>query len=217
MSTVSRAPGQENTRITRAADVGESSIRFALHRKLLSHHRRNSDAIVVNELGLIHARCRIDIAVINGWIHGYEIKSDRDTLTRLPQQLELFSGSLQKLTLIVGVRHLASVTTMLPGWCGLTVVRTGSRGGIRFERIRRAQFNPDVDPFLLAHLLWRREAETALFDLGATIGSRRQTRKELYTKLVETLSTAELIALIKHSMKQRESWRGHLPQSSCDD
>ena len=217
VNTIARNSVFENARVTSAASIGESSVRCALHRKLLSHYHRNSDAIVINELGLIHSRCRVDIAVINGWIHGYEIKSDLDTLARLPQQLELFGGSLQKLTLIVGIRHLSSVTAMLPSWCGLAVARTGPRGGIKFERMRRARSNPHVDPFLLAHLLWRSEAETALYNLGATIGPRRQTRKELYTNLVEYLSTAELVALIKRSMNRREGWRGRQPQRSCDD
>ena len=43
-----------------------------------------------------------DIAVINCSIHGYEIKSDLDTLMRLPQQLEFYAMTLQKLTLVVG-------------------------------------------------------------------------------------------------------------------
>ena len=186
----------------------DSAIRRALHRKHLRHHRRCPTTIVIDELGLAHARCRVDIAVINGCVHGYEIKSDFDTLLRLPRQLKLYSGSLQKLTLVVGARHQEAVTTMLPHWAGLVVVRTGPRGGIAFQAMRLARTNPEVDPFLFAHLLWRGEAETALKELGVTTGSRYTTRRELYTSLVQTLSTTELAALISRSMRQRKDWRG---------
>ena len=199
------------TRDHRKTTPDESAIRRALHGKCLRHHRRHSDTIVVDELGLAHARCRIDIAVINCSIHGYEIKSDLDTLMRLPQQLEFYAMTLQKLTLVVGARHLEAVATMLPSWAGLVEVKTGPRGGITFDHIRPARANPDIDPFMFVHLLWRGEAEEALQALGASLGSRRATRKELYADLVEALSTAELTALIKRAMRQRQGWRALPP------
>jgi hypothetical protein len=39
--------------------------------------------LVLDELGIDHGRQRADIAVINGRMTGYEIKSDRDTLAPL--------------------------------------------------------------------------------------------------------------------------------------
>ena len=189
----------------------DGAIRRALHGKILRHHRRCAKTIVIDELGLAHARCRIDIAVINGCIHGYEIKSDFDTLHRLPRQMEFYSSSLQKLTLVITARHQDAVETMLPHWAGLFVVRTGLRGGITFQPMRSAQPNPEVDPFLFAHLLWRGEAETALKELGLSTVSRYATRRELYADLAQSLSTTELATLITRTMRQRKDWRGLQP------
>src|SRR4051812_32014446 len=67
----------------------DSEIRAALHRKALRAFHHCNDTLVIDELGIAHAKARIDVAVINGCLHGFEIKSAADTLTRLPRQLEL--------------------------------------------------------------------------------------------------------------------------------
>ena len=73
-------------------------IREALVRKRLRPFRQDMDLLVLQELGLAHARVRVDVAVLNGVLHGYEIKSDRDNLNRLESQLEIYQQALQKLT-----------------------------------------------------------------------------------------------------------------------
>lgn len=62
-------------------------IRSALHRKKLRQLHERADTLVIDELGLAHAKARVDVAVINGCLHGYEIKSAQDTLDRLAGQL----------------------------------------------------------------------------------------------------------------------------------
>jgi hypothetical protein len=68
----------------------DSEIRTALHSKKLSRLRSSQEVLIVDELGLAHARSRVDIAVINGCLHGYEIKSAQDTLARLPAQIATY-------------------------------------------------------------------------------------------------------------------------------
>ena len=55
-------------------------VRRAVHNKILRHHHGQDDTLVLDELGLLGGDTRVDIAVVNGKIHGYELKSDRDTL-----------------------------------------------------------------------------------------------------------------------------------------
>lgn len=51
-------------------------VRNALRRKVLKKHEGEADTRVLDELGLRHGVARIDIAVVNGWLHGFEIKSE---------------------------------------------------------------------------------------------------------------------------------------------
>ena len=69
----------------------DHQIRTALRRHLLQQHIDNHDTLILDELGVRHGTARIDIVVINGVMHGYEIKSDRDTLNRLPEKIRLSS------------------------------------------------------------------------------------------------------------------------------
>lgn len=195
----------------------ERGIRAALRNRYLRHHRTQPDTLILDELGLAHARGRIDLAVIGRHVHGYEIKSAEDTLVRLPRQLDVYRLSLHTLTFVVANRHLSEVRATVPDWCGIVDVTLGPRGGYHFHCVQRARLNPDLDPFVLAHLLWRREAQAALAGLGASSRDLRASRKGLYRLLLESVSVPELTSLIRQSMIQRRAWRDPAQPSSCGD
>jgi hypothetical protein len=183
-------------------------IRSALHRKKLRQLHERADTLVVDELGLAHAKVRVDIAVINGCIHGYEIKSAQDTLDRLSGQLAHYEQCLEKLTLVCAVRHVQRVLTIAPTWCGVVEARKGPRGGIDFTTIRRSSINPAVMPDKLAHLLWRPEVVQILTRLNVPAADLRKPRKQLYLRLAELLSTTQITGYIREFMQARRHWRG---------
>ena len=187
----------------------DSDIRSALHRKRLRHQRSHPDTVVIDELGLAHARSRIDVAVINGYIHGYEIKSAQDNLDRLGSQLEVYRQTLQKLTLVTASRHLSRILSEVPDWCGVIEAKQGPRGGIRLHSVRSARSNPDIDPVMLAHLLWRPEVLDLLSRIGYAPKELRHPRKRLYELLCEVMTTRELAAAIREFMARRQAWRDH--------
>jgi hypothetical protein len=105
----------------------DTDIRAALHAKRLRRVKARPDTLVIDELGLAHARSRIDVAVINGCIHGYEIKSAKDTLDRLGTQIDIYRQALQKLTLVAAPKHVAGILTHAPEWCGLIAAEQGAQ------------------------------------------------------------------------------------------
>lgn len=188
-------------------------IRAALHEKKLSTFRAAPNTIVVDELGLSHAKVRIDIAVINGCVHGYEIKSSLDTLERLPAQLTLYSQCLERLTLVCAPRHVEKAISLAPVWCGVLEAKKGKRGALTFKTIRKGGANPQIDPIQLAHLLWRPEAFALVARLGVPDKLAKLSRKELYEILAKHLSIAQLTAAIREAMQQRHIWRGPLARA----
>jgi hypothetical protein len=72
------------------------------HQKKLWLHHANENTLVVDELGILNGKSRADIAVINGYLVGFEIKSDEDSLTRLNDQVEAYNAVFDRSTLIVG-------------------------------------------------------------------------------------------------------------------
>lgn len=186
----------------------DADIRHALHARYLHRARARPDTLVIDELGLVHAKCRIDVAVINGCIHGYEIKSARDTLGRLDRQLNIYSQALHKLTLVVASKHVKGVMDLIPEWCGLIEAREGPRGGISFHRMQKAQSNPEVKPYMVAHLLWRDEVKDLLKEKGFAHRDLQGSRKRLYEILCKTMTLNEITTSILGCMEQRQTWRG---------
>ena len=193
--------------MTMMRETTDAEIRAALHSKKLRAVRDAPDTIVVDELGLAHAKVRVDIAVINGCVHGYEIKSGLDTLERLPDQLAHYSRCLGKLTLVCAPRHTDRVNKLVPAWCGIVQAEKGPRGAVSFTTVRRTRANPNVEPVQLAHLLWRAEAAELLSRHGACEKLLRKSRKELYKHLAEVMTIQQLSRSIREFMLARREWR----------
>jgi hypothetical protein len=85
---------------TGRAHSTDIDIRKALLTKKLSR-LRSEGVLVIDELGLAHAKSRVDVAVINGSLHGYEIKSAQDSLTRLPAQIATYRDTLERLRVAI--------------------------------------------------------------------------------------------------------------------
>lgn len=187
--------------------VKDAEIRAALHAKRLCRQKARPDTLVIDELGLAHSKGRIDVAVINGSLHGYEIKSEKDTLDRLAGQFRIYSQTLQKLTIVAAPKHIGGILAEVPEWCGVIAAEQGPRGGIRFVTVRSAHFNPDIDPVMTAHLLWRTEVMELLLQLGYAPKELRRPRKQLYEILCETLSLRDVVVSIRSFILQRQAWR----------
>lgn len=185
----------------------DAEIRAALHTKRLRAIRQLPDTLVVDELGLAHAKVRIDIAVINGCVHGYEIKSSADTLERLPAQLALYKRCLGKLTVVCAPKHTERVMKSAPLWCGVVEAEKGPRGGIALSTIRRDRTNPNIELDQLAHLLWRGEAIELLSRHGTCQKILRQSRAQLYKHLAELMTIEQLTKSIREFMLARPDWR----------
>lgn len=182
-------------------------VREALHRKILAKYHRNPDTLVLDELGLLHGATRIDIAVINSLIHGYEIKSDFDTLTRLPEQARIYNATLDKITLVVGERHLAQIDNHIPDWWGVMIAREKSFSSVKFQLLRKPTLNKNIDPLSVARLLWRDEAFCLLDELGISNGLKSKPRDLLYANLVKKLTVSQLRRYVRSYLKRRSSWR----------
>lgn len=197
--------------------TNDQDIRHALHSRLQKQYYVKEDHLVIDELSLEHGRNRVDIAVFDNYIHGYEIKSSKDNLLRLKNQLLQYSKSLQKVTFVVAENHFEDVMISTPEWCGLILVTKGPRGGVSFRSMRRAKLNPNVDFFSLAHILWKSEAIDLLHQYGVTERLEYKTRKDLYKQLNQVMTVQQLALEIKAKLLKRGNWRADEQPLSYDD
>ena len=197
--------------------MNDAEIRQNFHRKRLRQQHAQKDTLVIDELGLHHGKCRADIAVINGRLVGYEIKSNNDSLRRLEEQIKSYSAVFDKVSIIVGDRYINSIQSHIPTWWGIIVSVRGSKGAVNFEIMRKAQKNKRVEPISIAQLLWRDEAAEILSKKKLPPKILRQPRDVLYEQLTDLLSANELRKIVRDYLKRRRNWRCPESLSRCDD
>lgn len=192
-----------NDRIIRVA------LRDILEKDLKKYNLENKHPVkIFEEFSVQYGIARIDIAVVNGIIHGYEIKSDKDTLERLPRQMIEYNTVFDKLTLIVGKRYLYNAINILPDWWGIKVAKIDSKNKVVLHNIREAEKNPEQNGISIAKLLWREEALRILEEQNKARGFRSKPRDIIYKRLVSVLDTETLKERVKYALLfSRKNWR----------
>lgn len=185
----------------------DCDVRAALHAKVLAEHHGQLDTLVVDELALWYGTARVDIAVVNRRIHGFEIKSDRDTLDRLDGQARIYNTVLDRVTLVVGVKHVDHATAAAPLWWGIKLATQGPRRAVHFEELRAPKTNPSIDPVAVAALLWCEELEELLGTVGAVRGYKGKSRDILSRRAAATFALTDLRAAVRVRLKARGNWR----------
>jgi hypothetical protein len=186
----------------RAALPNDVAIRTALRARLRAARRADVDAVVLEELGLCRGRVRIDLAVVDGTLHGYEIKSDRDSLRRLSEQVEVCGKVFDRATLVTGCSHLWNALRLLPEWWAVLLVQATSRG-VHFKTVRRGRRNASRDPRALVELLWLDDAMALLDRREATCGVRGKPRRVVWDRICQCLDLDEIAAAVRSHLKAR--------------
>jgi hypothetical protein len=179
-------------------------VRISLRQILL--RRFDHDSVILEEMVVPSCDARIDLAVINGEMHGFEIKSDSDNLKRLPTQCGAYQMLFDRLTVVVGERHVAGVRAMVPTWWGIGLA-TRAAGGVEISQEREARENPHVSIRTLVGLLRRPEIVGLLNIKGLGEGSRNLYLFDLIDALVESSPPEDLKEDVRNCLKRRENWR----------
>jgi len=179
-------------------------IRLALkNTSLLKFYDQSS--VVVEELCLPCTGSRIDIAVVNGSLHGFEIKSASDNLLRLPSQIEGYTKVFDYLTIITEEKHTSKIEALAPAWIGVSYIKkTGDE--LTHEIVRPALKNTNTEGFYIAKLLRKEELQSLMaeFNLPYKKSFRAWTLCEI---LAENIPPTELSEAVRIKLKAREDWK----------
>jgi len=181
----------------------DHDLRQAVKKRLLRSICHVPNAFLLEEFGVHHGSARIDLVIVNGLLHGFELKSDSDTLDRLPDQIRLYSSVFDRVTLVVGYRHAYAALKMVPEWWGVKLAHVGQRGAIRIADARSARRNPNQDPLSLASLLWRGEALQLLSQVYTVDGHRSKRRSVIYRRLSEITDADTIRAFVMECLRLR--------------
>jgi hypothetical protein len=186
----------------------DAHIRPALRQALRDALGPDDEAVVLEELGIYRGKVRVDLAVVNGIIHAYEIKSDRDSLRRLANQAIFYGKCFDRATIVVGNRHAHEAQSMLPDWWGVILVEMAD-GQPTFRTIRNASANPAPDTRTLAELLWRDDAMELLKRHGFGRGLSGKPRSVIWDRLCELLPAEVIGAAVRANLKARQGRLDH--------
>jgi hypothetical protein len=184
----------------------DADIREALRTRIDAQFADDPDTLVVDELALVFEDARVDVAVVNGALYGFEIKSERDTLARLPQQAFAYSRVFDHVAIVTGPKHLASAAALVPEWWAIHAAEENG-GTVAIVEHRAGVMNPSVDPIAIAQLLWRDEALEELQRRELGRGLSKKPRRELAEVLSRELALDELRDLVRNRLRSRSQWR----------
>ena len=194
--------------VTRDVDI-----RKVLLATLEAKYNDKQHDLIVEEFGCKSAR--VDIAVINGSLHAYEIKSDSDSLDRLPSQIDAYQGVFEYVTLVCGRRLLDHARTTIPKWWGLQKAEFKS-GVVALQELKAPKPNPNQSPSALARMLWKTEALAALRKSGYKGVASKCSAEEIWKAVAIHIPVAELTNEVRQAIKARGG-SGFAKLSTPDD
>lgn len=141
---------------------------------------------------------RADVVAVNAAIWGYEIKSERDTLSRLPLQIKHYESTFDYCTVVAAERHLSGAERLAPPHWGIFAVRDCS-----IVELRRPQRNPNRRTTDIIRLLWKTECIKALRARGANV--RWDASLLSIWRMLHKLPTADIDELVRDALKCRNA------------
>jgi len=162
---------------------------------------------VIQELGLGYYNSRIDIAVINQELCGYEIKSDMDTLKRLGMQTRSYNNIFDRITIVSGRNKVSELEKIIPDFWGL-IVAFKRDGKLILKRRREAGLNRNVNLKGLVNLLWRIEIAQILKAEKLYKGLSGYSKLGLSDIVLEEFSEGKIKSYVRKTLTKRIwEWR----------
>lgn len=193
-------------------------VRICLHQEIKDHFSYDNTTHIVDELQICNGVARVDVAAINGALHGYEIKSESDTLIRLPNQIEQYNKVFDRLYFVCAENQIDKAYNMIPQWWGVYLV-TNVDGQAQLSIVRDSKENENLDSFSLLQFLNKDELICfgLKYDLGSPSSLKRLQKYRLWQILATKVDTneieiKELSDFLRLSLKTREGGRAHLIQ-----
>lgn len=205
-STVGEAFDEAFSILARPGIRNEYIYKNTIAEKILFGRHSLNTAVLVQEMRAL--RSKADTVIFNGTSTAYEIKSDRDSLARLPLQVEDYRKVFAKVVVVADAKHLTTLEEILPADVGileLTKKRT-------LSTIRPAEQSLDtLEKSAMLDALQLTELQAMLSDLGCDKPEVPNTRqRRIYSEILSLFPVEELHSSMVKTVK---SSRSQVPMS----
>lgn len=197
-----QSAARQTSRVFGSMLCRDRDIRPVLRARLAADHAHDAGTRILDEMPICQARARADVAVVNGELAGFEIKSDVDRLDRLASQVRYYGRIFDRSVVVCAPRHLAVLRRRLPVWWGLWAIDETPAGSLALHVDRIADANPETNKRDRLALL-RRDEMAEVFEHRIGGDSRRMRRMALMDALVVGLGPAEISAEVRRYLCAR--------------
>lgn len=167
---------------------------------LLGRHSLNTTTMLSEKR--IGAR-RADLILVNGSMSAFEVKSDRDSIDRLPEQLYEYMQAIPRVNVVTSEKHIKAVTEIVPAGVGIILLTRD----FHLREIRPAKHvTKNIRPAAILDLLRIDEAGEVLKALSIPYPEVpnteiRNTLQDLFT----LIPINELLAEARKAIKRNRS------------
>lgn len=199
--------------------IYDADIRKILFKSFLEkkEYMEEKDTVIISELDVCAGVSRADVAVINGKIHGYEIKSKQDNLERLPQQIDSYNRVFNTMTIVTYESHLTKVRELVPKWWEIKCI-VEKKGHIILRNIRKGKENSNINIQNVAMLLWKDEMIDLLLNHSNIVsGYKSKSRYELSRMIQKHVEGYIVQEYVRSALKTRKEWKAVPIQHLNDD
>jgi hypothetical protein len=172
--------------------------RAALTHKILMGTHSLSTASMLNEFRA--GACKADLVILNGTATAYEIKSERDSLARLANQIDNYKRVFAKVNVIVSEGHVDAVLAVVPDDVGVMYLTRR----YTISPVRDAVDRPErVCPQTVFDSLRSAESAWILTAMGVPVPDVPNTRRHSVMRaLFAELNPAELHKQMVRALKR---------------
>lgn len=173
--------------------------RAAISQKVLMGTHSLRTASMLNEFRV--GSCKADLVILNGTATVYEIKSERDSLVRLVNQIENYKRVFAKVNVIASESHIEGVLDIIPDDVGVMCLSKR----YQITSVREAADCPErICPVTVFESLRMTESIAILQAMGVAVPEVPNTQKHtalrnLFAKLDPVLLHAEMVRTLKRT------------------
>ena len=168
----------------------------------LEENHACDQARILHELKVPRPSARVDVALVNGELVSFEIKSDVDSLSRLTSQIPACNSVFDRAYIVTTGRHIKSCLAKIPSWWGI-VIACETQKGVFVSEIRKSKINTEWCVRSSLHILTKAELckiALALCDQAIISSARRDNVVE---RIASSCDTYFVRKAINEMLKQR--------------
>lgn len=204
-ATIGDAFDHAFAKLSRLGNRDEYVYRSAITQKILlgQHSLRTASMLGEARVGM----CKADVVVLNGTSTAYEIKSERDSLTRLHGQVTSYGTVFAAVNVVTSSKHVQQVLRQVPSDVGVLVL--SRRFTLQTERA--AVVDPSRTSSLAILDFVRIDEAAAIlraFDIGMPQVPNTQLRsklRDIFETLDSQLVHAEMVRVLRETRSQRNA------------